>query len=135
MKTISKLILAVVVMLTSFTAQAKWEHVYTNSIGDKVYIDDGSMTENVDDASIIQAWTLTNSIKPVSAAGISYLSLAIRYEFDCNNMTSRFLQGVAYSKQNQAGRMVMEYTEEESVAKGVIPNTGRQKALQYACKE
>lgn len=117
----------------STSVYAKWEHVYTNSLGDMLYVDDDTMTENTDDSNIVQAWVLTNSKKSVRAAGVSYRSMASQYEYDCQSSTSRFLQGAAYSQVNQKGRVLLQYTVAEDEASPVVPNTGGHKILQYAC--
>ena len=126
-----KLILAVLLIVTSTSAMAEWKLInYSDEIS--LYVDSTSIRK---DGTKAKMWYLQDFKTPQKDMGKPYLSKIIKSVNDCKNETDKTLAIVFYQGNMQQGKITLQldYADGESIERAIVPGSIGEILWKIAC--
>jgi hypothetical protein len=127
-----KLLLAILLTIISTSAMAEWTLI---NFSDSSYVyADAKSKRKV--GNKVKMWTLFDFKVPKSFSNNeSYLSFVSFVEYDCVNVTKKYLASNFYSENMQKGQLIRgaTYPDNETTNDPIVPNTLDESAWEKAC--
>jgi hypothetical protein len=132
-KCFMKKLLLTILLTISTNAMAEWTLIeFTDET--MVYADVKTIRKL---GNKVKMWTLWDFKVPKSLKNESYLSFVSFVEYDCVNVTKKYLASNFYSENMQKGRPISgsTYAANETTNEAIAPNTLDEAAWEKACRK
>ena len=109
---------------------AEWTEVSSDGADMTRYVDLGTIKKK---GHKVKMWSL-NDLKTVQeSAGYRYLSSVVRYEYDCEEETTRLLDLHWYSGNMAGGEIVYSHTYVKAEEGSIVPDSISETDFKIAC--